>query len=168
MKRYVLILALVCVAMAGCGKKQAFKQEAQVNSDTLSVKEADTLLATSTNETVQQATTPMASNLIVNSEAESVAETSPSATVSASSSDEVDPKLVQQALKNLGLYNGEIDGKIGRKTKEAIKEFQAKNKLVSDGKVGPKTWGLLKKSLEATSVQAPALVTVPETKQIKK
>lgn len=47
---------------------------------------------------------------------------------------------IQQALKNAGLYDGEIDGKIGPKTNKAIEEFQAKNNLKVDGKVGRKTW----------------------------
>lgn len=47
---------------------------------------------------------------------------------------------IQQALKNAGLYDGEIDGKVGPKTNKAIEEFQAKNNLKVDGKVGRKTW----------------------------
>ena len=54
---------------------------------------------------------------------------------------------IQRALKNANLYNGEIDGKIGPKTIEAIKKFQQENNLKVDGKVGPKTWAVLKKYL---------------------
>lgn len=57
-------------------------------------------------------------------------------------------KTIQAALKKIGLYHGKIDGKLGRRSKKAIKEFQSQNKLVVDGKVGPKTWSLLKKALE--------------------
>ncbi|MBU2102429.1 MAG: peptidoglycan-binding protein [Candidatus Omnitrophica bacterium] len=46
---------------------------------------------------------------------------------------------IQKALKNVGLYEGKIDGTIGAKSKKAIEEFQAKNDLTVDGKVGPKT-----------------------------
>ncbi|PIY82552.1 MAG: peptidoglycan-binding protein [Candidatus Omnitrophica bacterium CG_4_10_14_0_2_um_filter_44_9] len=59
--------------------------------------------------------------------------------------------MIQQALKNLGLYSGEVDGSIGPKTKEAIKEFQSKNSLAADGKVGPKTWAALKNALNTSS-----------------
>lgn len=52
-------------------------------------------------------------------------------------------KEIQQALKNTGLYDGEIDGKIGPKTKAAIEEFQTRNNLKVDGKVGPDTWSRL-------------------------
>ncbi len=53
---------------------------------------------------------------------------------------------IQQALKNAGLYGGEIDGKIGPKTMKAIEDFQAKNNLKVDGVVGPATWEKLKSS----------------------
>lgn len=52
-------------------------------------------------------------------------------------------KEIQIALKNAGFYNGSIDGKIGKQTKKAIKEFQAANGLKADGIVGPKTRNLL-------------------------
>ena len=43
---------------------------------------------------------------------------------------------IQRALKQLGLYQGKIDGILGRKTEEAIKHFQALNGLKIDGIVG--------------------------------
>ncbi len=52
-------------------------------------------------------------------------------------------KEIQQALKNAGLYHGEIDGVVGKMTKQAILEFQRENELKADGKVGPKTWAKL-------------------------
>ena len=48
-------------------------------------------------------------------------------------------KQIQEALKNAGYYDGNVDGKIGPRTKTAIKEFQADNDLVSDGVAGRKT-----------------------------
>ena len=53
-------------------------------------------------------------------------------------------KDIQIALKNVGLYQGEIDGTIGPLTKNAIQEFQKQNNLTVDGKVGPKTWAVLR------------------------
>jgi len=50
---------------------------------------------------------------------------------------------VQKALKRAGLNPGPIDGKLGSKTKEAIKEFQRRKKMNDDGIVGAKTWALL-------------------------
>lgn len=52
-------------------------------------------------------------------------------------------KDIQFALKNAGFYNGTIDGKIGKNTKKAIREFQKTNGLKADGIVGPKTKDLL-------------------------
>lgn len=49
-------------------------------------------------------------------------------------------KQIQLALKNTGYYDGSIDGKIGPRTKEAIREFQRNHGLAADGKVGAKTW----------------------------
>jgi murein L,D-transpeptidase YcbB/YkuD len=48
-------------------------------------------------------------------------------------------KQIQRALKNVGFYQGPIDGKIGFKTKEAIMKFQKANGLGSDGIVGKRT-----------------------------
>ena len=58
---------------------------------------------------------------------------------------------IQQALKNADLYEGNIDGISGPKTKKAIKDFQAQNNLVVDGRVGPKTWAVLKEYLNKAS-----------------
>ena len=57
-------------------------------------------------------------------------------------------KQIQTALKNAGYYQGPVDGKIGKGTRQAIKAFQAANNLSSDGKVGKKTWAALKNYLE--------------------
>jgi len=52
-------------------------------------------------------------------------------------------KDIQIALKNANFYTGPIDGKIGKNTKKAIREFQKTNGLKADGVVGPKTRDLL-------------------------
>jgi peptidoglycan hydrolase-like protein with peptidoglycan-binding domain len=52
---------------------------------------------------------------------------------------------IQTALKNAGFYTGNLDGKIGPKSKKAIEDFQKANGLKVDGKVGPKTWEALNK-----------------------
>ena len=48
-------------------------------------------------------------------------------------------KKMQQKLKNWGYYTGSVDGIYGKKTLEAVKYFQRKNKLTVDGIAGPKT-----------------------------
>lgn len=58
---------------------------------------------------------------------------------------------IQTALKNAGYYTGNIDGKIGPLSEKAIKDFQAANGLTADGKVGRKTWAILKGYLISAS-----------------
>ncbi len=48
-------------------------------------------------------------------------------------------KDIQLALKNAGFYNGHIDGKMGKSTKKAIREFQKANGLKVDGIIGKET-----------------------------
>jgi len=56
-------------------------------------------------------------------------------------------KQAQIALRNAGFEPGALDGKMGRQTKEAIKAFQKANNLNPDGRVGKKTWSVLKSYL---------------------
>jgi len=56
-------------------------------------------------------------------------------------------KQIQLALRNAGFNPGSVDGKMGRQTREAIREFQRQNNLAVDGKVGKRTWALLKEYL---------------------
>ena len=52
---------------------------------------------------------------------------------------------VQRALLRAGYDPGPIDGKLGKKTKSAVKSFQRKKGLKADGTIGEKTWSALKK-----------------------
>jgi murein L,D-transpeptidase YcbB/YkuD len=54
------------------------------------------------------------------------------------------PKAIQAALTNTGYYNGPIDGRMGKQTRDAVRAFQKANNLKADGRVGPKTWSILK------------------------
>ena len=58
------------------------------------------------------------------------------------------PRQIQAALKNAGYYQGVIDGKIGRQSRQAIRDFQKANNLSVDGKVGKKTWVALREYLQ--------------------
>ncbi len=61
---------------------------------------------------------------------------------------QADPKQIQTALKNAGYYQGTVDGKMGKKTRKAVREFQKANNLPVNGKVGKNTWIVLKDYLE--------------------
>jgi len=56
-------------------------------------------------------------------------------------------RQIQTALKNAGYYLGAIDGRKGRQTQDAIRQFQKANNLPVDGRVGKQTWNLLKEYL---------------------
>jgi len=55
---------------------------------------------------------------------------------------------VQEALQSAGYYKGNIDGKLGAKTREAISQFQKDHGLKADGVIGQKTWTELKTYLK--------------------
>ncbi len=57
-------------------------------------------------------------------------------------------KQIQTALKKAGFYTGEIDGKLGPRTKKAIKAFQKSKGLTADGVVDAKTWKELNRYLK--------------------
>ena len=54
-----------------------------------------------------------------------------------------DNKAVQQRLKELGYYKGNIDGIYGSQTRNAVIRFQKDYGLTADGIVGPKTLRML-------------------------
>jgi len=65
----------------------------------------------------------------------------------APAADTKDVMTLQEGLKELGLYYGEITGNIGTKTEAAIRAFQKKNGLTVDGKAGSETLARLKEVL---------------------
>ena len=60
----------------------------------------------------------------------------------------VNTKQAQTALQNAGFKPGKIDGRMGKKTLEVLKEFQKANGLKPDGKMGFKTLSKLEEYLE--------------------
>lgn len=58
------------------------------------------------------------------------------------------PRNIQRALKGGGYYDGPIDGKIGKRTRRAIRKFQSSKGLQVDGVVGRKTWKKLQQYLQ--------------------
>ena len=58
-----------------------------------------------------------------------------------------DVKTVQEILTQLGFKPGPIDGDFGRKTENAVIQFQEEHQLYADGVVGPTTWAALHHAL---------------------
>jgi murein L,D-transpeptidase YcbB/YkuD len=54
----------------------------------------------------------------------------------------------QRALKKVGLYQGEIDGRMNAQMNSAVIDFQRSKGLSADGIVGSRTWEELKKYLK--------------------
>lgn len=55
----------------------------------------------------------------------------------------VDVAILQRKLKEMGLYEGRIDGIFGKMTREAVVQLQKNNGLKADGVCGEKTLALL-------------------------
>ncbi len=131
MKKIILLVAVSLIFFYGCGQK-AEKAEAPMGTETV------------VTETPAVTETPVVTETPAQAPAEQPAVTAPAVqeTAPAVAAPFVKPdvKSVQQALTNAGLYKGKIDGVLGPKTKQAIKNFQTQNSLTADGKVGPKTW----------------------------
>ena len=136
MERRVLLLAGVvffAVALNGCsttGKSKDLEMQGLRNQVTALESQA----SAKTEETA--------------SSEQAMAKTEASDTESLDKTDQPTARQIQAALKNAGYYEGVIDGKLGKKTRRAVKEFQKANNLSVDGKVGPKTWAALKEFLQ--------------------
>ena len=163
MKR-VFVLGLTVIAIVGfygCGKSKeksmndALQQaasgvEGTTEQGNFVVYEGDV-----TNAVSPAATAPAAQ--------EAAVQETPAA--SAVTTDKPTNEQIQQALKGAGLYNGPVDGKIGPKTKQAIRKFQIQNELTVDGKVGKKTWSKMQPFLSgsASPAAAPAAAAPAQT-----
>lgn len=89
--------------------------------------------------------------------------TQPSTTVKKGSSGQ-DAKLVQQRLIDLGYLSGSADGIFGTASVSALKEFQARNGLDSDGVAGKDTCAVLFSylAIRADYIITPAPTATPE------
>lgn len=144
MVKKVVFISLALAAagyLFGCGKKQAAMEEGQ---EPLTM-EAMSSLSTS-------ASAPVTDVRVIE----------PQATLAPQGNIKLEPlppsgpykptnQEIQTALANAGYYKGNIDGKIGPRTKQAIKDFQQANGLKADGKVGPMTWEALSKHAAANA-----------------
>ena len=161
MKKVVVGIVAVCVGMGvyGCSKKQnegASLQEPMPIESLSNMTSQPPVAATPapasvTPEPFQPAIKPESAPASVQSQA-----VPPAAVESLPPQGPYKPTglEIQTALKNLGLYTGTIDGKIGPMTRKAVSAFQKANGLTPDGKVGPKTWELLSKHLNPETPEA--------------
>jgi len=144
----ILALALV-VYLAGCGKKRQTLEEMQ---EPMSMEALSTLGSETKNLSEAKTQELPAVQAGAVSPAQKLEPLPPSGPYKPSAIE------IQTALKNAGSYTGNIDGKIGSKTKAAIEGFQKTNGLKADGKVGSKTWALL----------SPYLNPAPSAKKAKR
>lgn len=141
MKKYgftILTIAAMglVIYLAGCGKKEApVQEESALSMDALTAPMPE---STSESALPQEAQVTSAEVPVVSGQLEPLPPAGPYKPTAGQ---------IQTALKNAGYYSGSIDGKAGPKTKKAIEDFQVANNLKADGKVGPKTWGVLSKHL---------------------
>lgn len=92
---------------------------------------------------------------------QSIATATPSSLQQGSSGTDV--SAVQRRLKQLGYYNGSVDGKFGATTEAAVISFQRANGLTADGKVGEATLAVLNSGSALTYNQAYATATPKPT-----
>jgi len=137
---------LIFASMSGCGTKTQDDEGAMSLEKAL---EDTTMMNTEANQ-VQK---PQSMEAVVASESNlPVDPIQPVATQVSVPFENVSTQKIQEALKNANFYSGKIDGVLGPKSKQAIKDFQSNNNLTPDGKVGPKTWQKLGPYLNAAPV----------------
>ena len=149
----LLLVGLLIVLSAGCVSNKRHNRElnavqSQVNSLSSEVARLEAEAQASKNKSglssfVQQFTTPAPVSKPSVGFASSAVYRTPSGF-------ELPAADIQRALKGAGYYNGDVDGKIGPKTREAIRAFQKDNDLTPDGVCGKKTWDLLKTHLDSS------------------
>ena len=74
-----------------------------------------------------------------------------------------DVKLLQTRLKDLGYYKSKVDGKMGKGTVNALKEFQKAHGLKDDGVAGQATYAVLftDNALKKGTTPTPMPTTIP-------
>jgi len=132
------VVVLVLVALSGCGKKQEMEELQPITMESLSTVGSPTQAA-------PDLKTPEAKILTTST----VAPAKEALPLPPQGPYKPTGIEIQTALKNAGFYSGNIDGKIGPKSKKAIEDFQKANGLKVDGKVGPKTWEAMSKHSSA-------------------
>jgi len=143
----VVILALCLgIYMFGCGKKESAEMQEQMSMESITTPGATEITPAPLALMPQAPVAAIVTEPVPAAKLEPLPPGAPYGKPSALD--------IQTALKNAGYYTGAVDGKIGPMTKKAVSEFQKANNLKADGKVGPKTWELLKIHLTSQSQAA--------------
>ena len=150
-KLLIFALAGFAIVATGCAKKST--EQASINGtgfDTVASTE-DLAQLPQTAAVAQQAgvevlpieTSPVTQGVPPIAGPANPASATPSVAAGTDAAGMAREQQIQTALKNAGLYQGAIDGKIGPASKRAIEAFQTAHGLKADGKVGPRTWAAL-------------------------
>ena len=146
-----LVVGLIAVGFIGIARAKQ-RMAAQQHEQALALAESAPTIVTQATPSGQ----PQLAALATSSQT-TAAVASASAPMPSTSGEMGGPIEIQTALANAGFYQGTIDGKLGPKTQQAIKDFQSAHGLTADGRVGPKTWSALQPFLSAQqSTQPPA------------
>lgn len=140
---FLIALMIMPLAIFGCKAKVEKEAEAPKTEATESTEEAVFTQAPITEQAPSQA--------VIQETIPPTAAVPPTAATGAKAAADDNlgrNKDIQTALKAAGFYTGNVDGKMGPKTKRAVVEFQKARGLKADGKVGPKTWMELEKYLK--------------------
>lgn len=73
----------------------------------------------------------------------------------------IEVKQLQQRLKDLGYYSGDVDGQYGTGTQTAVTAFQTQHGLKADGVAGEQTLAILYSELAQTFVPTPTPSATP-------
>lgn len=137
-------MVLMLVALSGCAKKQEAEELQPITLESLNTTNSPAQAASDLK--AQEANVPAVA--VATTPAKELMPLPPQGPYKPTGIE------IQTALKNAGFYTGNVDGKLGPKSKKAIEDFQSANGLKADGKVGAKTWEALSKHLNVVTTPA--------------
>ena len=140
---FIICLMAFCIAASGCKGKVANEQDMQKAESTEATVPQEEVVVNQT-----PVTEPAAAQTVSQEQIPPTAAVPQEAGKAAPAQSLERNKEIQSALKAANFYTGNVDGKMGPKTKRAIIEFQKAKGLKADGKVGQKTWMELDKYLK--------------------
>jgi murein L,D-transpeptidase YcbB/YkuD len=142
--RVVMLLAAVSV-LSGCASMRGRQEMARLQSQVNLLDERITQLERSgVGASAALPLEPLPAEPMPAAAGTTFQEPRKSAKASGGASLKPTTREIQEALKNAGFYQGNVDGKTGPQTKEAIREVQRVHGLTDDGVVGKQTWAKLK------------------------